>query len=118
MYDCLNMCMLKFSLFHLCELLVIKKFALHFGTSEQSRVFNPGVCYSGSQLRESQQPKFSVNKYVHNVCLIDVWPLIKKTKLVQADYNFKLISVHSMLPVIKFLIHHEKVRPIDVFESR
>ena len=82
MYECLNICMLKFFLFHLCELLVIKKFTLHFGTSEQYRVFNPGVRYSGSSLREGKHCKFCLNDQVNNRCLYDALSLSLKTRRV------------------------------------
>lgn len=34
------------------------------------------------------------------------------------SYNFRMLHDFGILPLKKFLIHHEKVRPIFVFESR
>ncbi|KAK5793904.1 hypothetical protein PVK06_035078 [Gossypium arboreum] len=48
------------------------------------------------------------DKFERDVCRIDVWHLVKKMTLVQAD--FKLIPPLSFLPTLK--IYFDKVRPI------
>ncbi|XP_040960007.1 uncharacterized protein [Gossypium hirsutum] len=113
-YDCLNDCMITSSLINMNGTLETKKLLFHDESIDQACVFKPRICYFGSICGELKQSKFCVN----HLCLFIIWPLTQETKFRDSDHNLKSFLVHSMLLVINFLIHHEKVRLIDVFESR
>ena len=80
----------------------------HFGVSNQTRVFKPGIYYFRLICAELKHPKF----YATNLCLFDVWPL----KFKDSVYNLKLFFDHFMWLSMKFIFHFEKVRSTHVFE--
>ncbi|KAK5785291.1 hypothetical protein PVK06_039860 [Gossypium arboreum] len=103
--DYRNDCLIPTSLINMSGTLEIKKFLLHAESNNQARVFKPGICYFGSICEELKQPKFCAN----NLCLLDAWTMTKETKFKNSDYNLKLFLVHSMLLVMNFLLHYDKV---------
>ncbi|KAK5802799.1 hypothetical protein PVK06_030422 [Gossypium arboreum] len=114
LYDCLNDCLITSSLFNLSGTLEIKKLLLHVESSAQTYVFKLGVYHYGSTLKEIEPYKFCKVKCECDVYFIDDWHLAKKMKLVHSGYNFKLIPMLSIMPIMG--IHFEKVRPIYTLE--
>ena len=143
-FACLNLSMLTPSLFNLCKLLEIKGLFLPFGSSSQNHVFNPGVCYYESSMKESKHRKICLNECVNNLCLYDTLSLslkmshvnlvgllsqnqnfvfggcsqlwTKRSEHVLNDNDFELLSALSMKSVMKLPNQIEMARENFVFD--
>ena len=143
-FACLNLSMLTPWLFNLCKLLEIKGLFLPFGSSSQNHVFNPGVCYYESSMKESKHRKICLNECVNNLCLYDTLSLslkmshvnlvgllsqnqnfvfggcsqlwTKRSEHVLNDNDFELLSALSMKSVMKLPNQIEMARENFVFD--
>ena len=71
MYECLKICLLKFSLSHLCELLMKGRPLLLVTMKDQNRVFKPRASHLKLLPSKGEHHNFCLNKCVNNFCLLD-----------------------------------------------
>ena len=80
-FDCSNVCMPNSYLFDMCEVLVKKKFLLRCETTNENRIFNPGIYIPKLTSSEGEYQNCILNQYVDPFYLLQLLSLFSsKTK--------------------------------------